>query len=207
MNSYQTDRGMVQSQASGVAMPRGCCYAVTGTVVPAGAEPARGQRVEGDTPEPRESTGLELAIVEAGFTRVWARWERAMEKIGGAVPAGQLRALLLIDDAGVLPAGRLAVALGLSASRTRSLCDLMENAGLLAYGVGLASDSGLGTTLEVTAAGQRLAAWIRNERRAVVADELETLSSAGRLALVSGLTELTASRAVPPHAGPPPERP
>jgi DNA-binding MarR family transcriptional regulator len=83
----------------------------------------------------------------------------------------------------------------------------METAGLLAYGAGLASNSGPGTTLEVTVAGQRLAAWIRNERRAVVAEELESLSNAGRLALVSGLTELTASHAVPPHAGTPPERP
>jgi hypothetical protein len=49
--------------------------------------------------------------------------------------------------------------------------------------------------------------WAWNQRRAVVAEELETLSSAGRLALVTGLTELTASRAVPPYAGPPPERP
>jgi DNA-binding MarR family transcriptional regulator len=158
-----------------------------------------------DTPGPRGNTGLELAIVEAGFTRVWARWERAIEQIGGAVPAGQLRAVLLIDDAGVLPVGRLATALGLSASRTRSLCDLMETAGLLAYGAGPASDGGPGANL--TVAGQRLAGWIRNERRAVVAEELETLSSAGRLALVAGLTELMASRAVPPHAGTPPERP
>ena len=99
------------------------------------------------------------------------------------------------------------MALGLSASRTRSLCDLMETAGLLAYGAGLASNSGAGITLEVTVAGQRLAGWIRNERRVVVAEELEMLSSAGRLALVSGLTELTASHAVPPHARTPPEPP
>lgn len=160
-----------------------------------------------DTPGPRGNTGLELAIVEAGFTWVWARWERAIEQIGGAVPAGQLRAVLLIDDAGVLPVGRLATALGLSASRTRSLCDLMETAGLLTYGAGPASDRGPGTNLTVTVAGQRLAGWIRNERREVVAEELETLSSAGRLALVAGLTELMASRAAPPRAGRPPERP
>ncbi len=160
-----------------------------------------------DTPGPRGNTGLELAIVEGEFIRVWARWERAIEQIGGAVPAGQLRAVLLIDDAGVLPAGRLATALGLSASRTRSLCDLMETAGLLAYGAGPASGSGPGATLTVTVAGQRLAGWIRDQRRAVVAEELEMLSGAGRVALVTGLTELTASRAVPPHAGTPPQRP
>jgi len=82
-----------------------------------------------------------------------------------------------------------------------------RTAGLVACGAGPASGSGPGANLTVTVAGQRLAAWIRNERRAVVAEELETLSSAGRLALVAGLTELMVSRAVPPHAGTPPERP
>jgi hypothetical protein len=40
--------------------------------------------------------------VEAEFTRLWARLERAVEELGGMVPASQLRALLIIDDSGVL---------------------------------------------------------------------------------------------------------
>jgi MarR family len=61
-------------------------------------------------------------------------------------PAADLLAVLLIDEAGVLPVGRLAVALGLSASRTRSLCDLMETAGLVAYGAGSALTVAQGPT-------------------------------------------------------------
>jgi hypothetical protein len=52
--------------------------------------------------------GLDAAFAEAEFTRLWARLERAVDELGGTVPASQLRALLIIDDSGVLPPSRLA---------------------------------------------------------------------------------------------------
>jgi hypothetical protein len=89
MNSYQAD--MRGSAEPGMRRGDVARLLLRGNGQPLsrqGAEPARGQRVECDTPEPRGNTGLELAIVEAEFTRVWARCERAMEQIGGRSPAG-----------------------------------------------------------------------------------------------------------------------
>jgi DNA-binding MarR family transcriptional regulator len=112
----------------------------------------------------RGDTSLDLALVEAEFSRLWARWERAVEELGGAVPASQLRAVLLIDDTGAVSPGRLALGLGLSASSASSLSDRMETTGLLSYGAGVAADGQSGITLALTAAGQALAAWIRDRR-------------------------------------------
>ena len=117
-----------------------------------------------ETPQARGDTSLDLALVEAEFSRLWARWERAVEELGGAVPASQLRAVLLIDDTGAVSPGRLALGLGLSASSASSLSDRMETAGLLSYGAGVAADGQSGITLALTAAGQALAAWIRDRR-------------------------------------------
>ncbi len=66
-----------------------------------------------ETPQARGDTSLDLALVEAEFSRLWARWEPAVEELGGAVPASQLRAVLLIDDTGAVSPGRLALGLGL----------------------------------------------------------------------------------------------
>jgi DNA-binding MarR family transcriptional regulator len=130
----------------------------------------------------------DVALVEAEFTRLWARWESAIEELGGAVPASQLRALLIIDDSGVLPPSQLAAALGTSLSVARTLCDRMAAAGLLRCE--LAAGTRREITLAATAAGQRLASWIRGRRRAVLARELGSMSADGRRALARGLGEL-----------------
>jgi DNA-binding MarR family transcriptional regulator len=136
--------------------------------------------------------GPDAAFVEAEFTRLWARLERAVEELGGTVPASQLRALLIIDDSGVLPPGRLAAALGISPSGVGRLCDRMAAAGLLRRE--LAAGTRRGIMLAATAAGQRLAAWIRRRRRAVLARELGSMSADGRQALARGLSELAAGQ-------------
>lgn len=130
--------------------------------------------------------GPDAALVEAEFTRLWARWERAIEELGGAIPARELRALLIIVDSGVLPPGRLAVALGISLSGVGRLYDRMAAAGLLRR------ELSAGTRLEITAsaAGKKLAGWIRGRRRAVLAQALGSMSADGRQALIRGLTEL-----------------
>jgi DNA-binding MarR family transcriptional regulator len=144
--------------------------------------------LERDIAQDGGDCGPDAAFVEAEFTRLWTRLERAIEELGGTVPASQLRALLIIDDSGVLPPSRLATALGISQSGAGRLCDRMAAAGLLRH------EQAAGTrreiTLAATAAGHRLAAWIRGRRRAVLAHELGSMSTDGRQALARGLSEL-----------------
>ena len=145
--------------------------------------------MERDIAQDGGNCGPDAAFVEAEFTRLWARLERAVEELGGTVPASQLRALLIIDDSGDLPPSRLAAALGISPSGAGRLYDRMAAAGLLRR------EQAAGTrreiTLAATAAGHRLARWIRGRRRAVLAHELRSMSTDGRQALARGLSELT----------------
>lgn len=144
--------------------------------------------MEHDIAQDGRDCGPGAAFVEAEFTRLWARLERAIEELGGAVPASQLRALLIIDDSGVLPPSRLGAALGISPSGAGRLCDRMAAAGLLRRE--LAAGTRQEITLAATGAGQRLAGWIRGRRRAVLAHELGSMSADGRQALARGLSEL-----------------
>jgi DNA-binding MarR family transcriptional regulator len=152
----------------------------------------RGLRLERYITQDGGDCGPDAAFVEAEFTRLWARLERAVEELGGAVPASQLRALLIIDDSGVLPPSRLAAALGISPSGAGRLCDRMTAAGLLRRE--LAAGTRREITLAATAAGERLAGWIRGRRRAVLARQLRSMSADGRRALAQGLSELTAGQ-------------
>ncbi len=135
--------------------------------------------------------GLDVGMVEAALIEVWARWERVLEGLGGAVPAGQLRALLVIDASGDLPVARLAEALGVSGSGASRLCDGLEAAGLVAWDLAGSSDQAF--VLAVTEAGQRLAGWVREQRHGDLARGLESMSAEGRQALGRGLRELIAA--------------
>ena len=129
--------------------------------------------------------------MEAALIEVWARWERVLGGLGGAVPAGQLRALLVIDASGGLPVAGLAEALGVSGSGASRLCDRLEAAGLVTWDLAGSSDQAL--MLAVTQAGQRLAGWVREQRRSDLARGLESMSTEGRQALARGLRELIAA--------------
>jgi len=145
--------------------------------------------LEQDIPQ---GAGQDVTSMEAALTRVWARWERAVEQLGGAVPATQLRALLIIDDSGPLLPGQLAMALGTSVSGASRLSDRMTAAGLL------------GSGLAITETGQRLASWIRERRRAVLIHELKSMSADGHQALACGLSELAGHQLMPPRDDTPP---
>lgn len=137
----------------------------------------------------------DAAFVEAEITRLSERWDSAIGELGGSVSANQLRALLIIDDSGALSPSRLAAALGMAMPGVSSLCDRMAASGLLRPK--LAADTRREITLATTAAGQRLAGWIRGRRRAVIAHELGSMSADGRRALARGLGELGSPRPNP----------
>jgi DNA-binding MarR family transcriptional regulator len=150
-----------------------------------------GSDLERDSAQDGGDSRHDVTFVEAKLTRVWARWERALAELGGTVPACQLRALLIIDDSGVLPPGRLAAALGISPSGAKRLCERMAAAGLLTWESAPGARQEI--ALAVTGAGRRLAGWIRERRRAILANELGCMSAAGRQALARGLSELAGS--------------
>ena len=141
-----------------------------------------------DKPEGAGNCGPDPVLVEAELTRLCARWRSATEEVSGTVPDDQLRALMIFDDSGALSAGRLAAALGVSRLAASRLCNGMAAAGLLRFE--LVADAGREITLAATATGNRLAGWIRGRRRAVLAQELRSMSADGRRALALGLSEL-----------------
>jgi DNA-binding MarR family transcriptional regulator len=130
----------------------------------------------------------DAAFVEAEITRLSERWDDAIEELGAVVPVNQLRALLIIDDSEALSPSRLAAALGMAMPGVGRLCDRMAASGLLR--LKQAAGTGREITLATTGTGQRLAGWIRERRRAVLAHELGSMSADGRRALARGLSEL-----------------
>ena len=111
-----------------------------------------------------------------------------MEELGCVTPPAQLRALLLIDTAGRLNVTALARALGASPSATSKLGSRLEAAGLVARETAAANRREV--LLVITESGQRLASWVRTQRRAAMTRALAQLSPEGREVLTRGLTEL-----------------
>jgi DNA-binding MarR family transcriptional regulator len=133
---------------------------------------------------------VEVSTAERGLAALIEVAERAVEKIGSSVPPAQLRALLIIDRAGSLNLNRLATQVGASASATSRLCDRMEVAGLLTRD--RAEESRREIVLLLTESGRRLAGWVRDQRRAALAEMLQAMTPDGRDALVRGLGEVAA---------------
>ena len=135
---------------------------------------------------PGEQTGL--ARAEAGLSVLAEAWQRAVEQLGSVTPPAQLRALLIVDEAGAINLTKLASMLGASTSATSKLCDRLVAAGLLARQQAAASRREI--TLRSTESGQRVAQWVRDQRRAALDRTLASLSPEGRRDLARGLAEL-----------------
>jgi DNA-binding MarR family transcriptional regulator len=131
---------------------------------------------------------LDVGSAESGLSALLEVFERAVEEIGATVPPVQLRALLIIDRAGSLNLIRLARALGASASATSRLVDRMGASGLLIRD--RAAESRREIVLLPTESGQRLAEWVRQQRRAALSRVLDGMTPDGREALARGLGEL-----------------
>ena len=130
------------------------------------------------------------AAAEAGLAVLLEACERAVEELGSSVPPAQLRALLVVDQAGSMNLSRLAGALGASASAASRLCDRMQAAGLLRRDRAAASRREI--VLVPTESGRRLASWVAGQRRAALGDVLGSLSDHSQEALVTALRELAA---------------
>jgi len=134
---------------------------------------------------------LAADAAEAGFTVLLEIWHSAIEELVREMPPDQLRVLLIIDSARNVSLERLAGALSASAPATSRICAALEAAGLLSRCRG-APGSGV-ILIFVTASGRRLAAQIREQRRAVLDHLLQSLTPDGRESLARGLSELAAS--------------
>ena len=130
----------------------------------------------------------DLDRAEAGLSVLLEAWQRAIEDLGAMIPPGQVRALLIIDDADELNVTGLARLLGASPSATSRLCDRLAAAGLLARVPAAASRREI--LLQLTGSGRRLAAWIREQRQAALLRVLEAISPDGRADLARGLSEV-----------------
>ena len=112
------------------------------------------------------------------------------------LPPAQVRALLIVGTGDRLNVTGLARMLGASPSATSRLCDRLVAAGLLARVPAAASRREI--LLELTESGQRLAAWIQDQRRTALVRVLETISPGGRADLVRGLSEVVGASAAAP---------
>jgi DNA-binding MarR family transcriptional regulator len=154
-----------------------------------GHAPLRPAPLSQQEAQDQEAAPAALERAEAGLSVLLEAWQRAIEELGAMLPPAQVRALLIVDTRDSLNVTGLARMLGSSPSATSRLCDRLVAAGLLARVPAAASRREI--LLQLTDSGQRLAVWIRDQRRTALARVLETISPAGRADLARGLSELT----------------
>lgn len=135
-----------------------------------------------------EGRHVDVAAAERGLAILLEACDRAVEEIGSAVPTAQLRALLIIGQAGSMNLNSLARALASTPSATSRLADRMQLAGLLTRD--RAADSRREIVLVPTDSGQQLAEWVRGQRRAALGQVLAGMSLQAREALAQGLSQL-----------------
>jgi DNA-binding MarR family transcriptional regulator len=141
-----------------------------------------------DGSEPAGVAPADLNRAEAGLSALLEAWQRAIEELGAMIPPAQVRALLIIEATDDLNVSGLARLLGTSPSASSRLCDRLAAAGLLVRLPAVASRREI--LLQLTESGQRLAAWIRGQRRAALIRVLEEISPDGRADLARGLSEV-----------------
>ncbi len=138
------------------------------------------------------SDQLDMGPVETAVALLRKACDKAVSDLGGAVPGVQLRALLVVNDAGgSLDLPRLAAEMTASVSATSSVCDRMRQAGLLT--MEHAAGNRPGSCCMLTGSGKRLARWVRDRQRAALSDVVNSMCPPARDALVYGLGELAAT--------------
>ena len=134
---------------------------------------------------------LDMTQVEMGLAVLRKACDQAVEKLGGAVPGVQLRALLIFDDAGgSLDTRRLAAQLTTSMAAADHVCDRMQEAGLVTV-EDIATSRGAPCWV-LTDSGTRLARWIKDRQRMALSKVVYSIRPDARDALIHGLRELAA---------------
>jgi DNA-binding MarR family transcriptional regulator len=118
-------------------------------------------------------------------------WLRSHTSADGRVSPSQLRALVLIDEAGLLPVTQLADEMGAMASSASRLCDRLVAAGLVERRTSSANRRV--TFISLTTAGTRLLAGMRQARVAELNALMSGMSAAERDGLLKGLVALGAA--------------
>ena len=134
---------------------------------------------------------LDMTQVEMGLAVLRKACDQAVDKLGGAVPGVQLRALLIFDDAGgSLDTRRLAAQLTTSMAAAGHVCDRMREAGLVTV-EDIATSRGAPCCV-LTDSGTRLARWIKDRQRIALSKVVYSMRPDARDALIHGLRELAA---------------
>jgi DNA-binding MarR family transcriptional regulator len=138
------------------------------------------------------SDELVMTQVEVGLAVLRKACDQAVDKLGGAVPGVQLRALLISDDAGgSLDIRQLAAELTISTAAASKVCDRMQEAGLVTVEDIATSREALCCVL--TDSGIRLARWIKDRQRMALSKVVYSMRPHARDALIHGLRELAAA--------------
>lgn len=138
-----------------------------------------------------DSDELDMTQVEIGLAVLRKACDEAVDKLGGAVPGVQLRALLIVDDAGgSLDTRGLAAQLTTSMAAAGNVCDRMQEAGLVTV-EDIATSRGAPCCV-LTDSGTRLARWIRGRQRLALSKVVYSMRPHARDALIYGLRELAA---------------
>lgn len=138
-----------------------------------------------------DSGELEMTQVEMGLAVLRNACDTALDKLGGAVPGVQLRALLAFHDAGgSLDTRQLAAELTTSVTAAGKVCDRMQQAGLVTV-EDIATSRGT-LCCVLTDSGTRLARWIKDRQRMALSKLVYSMRPDARDALIHGLRELAA---------------
>ena len=137
------------------------------------------------------SDELVMTQLEMGLAVLRKACDQAVDKLGGAVPGVQLRALLIFDDAGgSLDTRQLAAELTISGAAASKVCDRMQEAGLMTV-EDTSSQGALRCVL--TDSGIRLARWVKDQQRIALSKVVYSMRPSARDALIHGLRELAAT--------------
>jgi DNA-binding MarR family transcriptional regulator len=132
----------------------------------------------------------DAVAVDTAAEALLSVWDTARESASNRVSSSQLRALLVVEAYDGVNLRGLAAQLGVILSSASRLCDRLVAAGLLERVPGRTDRREI--ALHLTLPGKHLLESLRTARRERLATVLNQMSTAGREALLRGLSEFGA---------------